>query len=748
MRKKVLAKAVAVAMSAALIWTGMPTGVLAAEENMQTDTVAITENAAIAEDAQRDGQDDSTPKAADGIADSMGEVNDSTEETVDSIEDAADSTENIADLAEDTTGSTENIVDLTAETEDTVNLTEEEATTETTQTTTEQGQVELEQLDMIAAESVTEQDFVQAATEGTCGQYAKWKLLGDGTLEITGKGMMDEYPQDEDLICPWKDLKSQIKKVTIADGIRNIGVAAFLGCKNMTSITIPDSVFRIGDFAFSGCKSLKEVIIPSSVTRVGDYTFSGCSAISNIELPNTLEKIGSFAFSGCSSLTAIYIPESVGRIGRYAFNSCESLISITIPEGITEIMMDTFLDCERLEVINIPNTVDNIKNEAFWGCKSLKSITIPEGVRYIYKDTFNGCESLTEVNLPNTIESINENAFLGCTSLRSITIPGSVKALNHNSFGNCTSLELVICLDGVERINSDTFANCNNLKDIVIPKTVSFISVDAFGDVRGNMYGQEGSTAQEYARKNGWNFVATSASCQHNYVGNVRKKATCKAEGTIEYICSKCDNKLDYVEKIPKTAHTFVEKITKATATANGKIVNTCSVCGTKKTEVIYYPKKTNLSVSSFVYNGKVQKPTLKVIDANNKTIPSSNYTVTFPSGCKNAGSYKITIKFKGEKYSQTKTKTYTITKASQTITGSNYTKTYGAGAFTLNAKRTVGDGKLSYSSSDKKVAAVTSAGKVTIKGVGKATITVTAAETTNYKKATKKITVTVKAKK
>lgn len=77
----------------------------------------------------------------------------------------------------------------------------------------------------------------------------------------------------------------------------------------------------------------------------------------------------------------------------------------------------------------------------------------------------------------------------------------------------------------------------------------------------------------------------------------------------------------------------------------------------------------------------------------------------------------------------------------SQTISAKSYTKVYGSGAFNLNAKAKT---KLSYKSSNNSVATVSSSGKVTIKGVGKATITITAALSTTYKPATKNITVTV----
>lgn len=85
--------------------------------------------------------------------------------------------------------------------------------------------------------------------------------------------------------------------------------------------------------------------------------------------------------------------------------------------------------------------------------------------------------------------------------------------------------------------------------------------------------------------------------------------------------------------------------------------------------------------------------------------------------------------------------------KKAQTVTAKNVTKTYGAKAFKLGAK-TDGDGTLTYASGNKKVVTVAADGKVSIKGCGKTTITIKAAETNAYKAATKKITVTVKPKK
>ncbi|MCB6993542.1 fibronectin type III domain-containing protein [bacterium 210820-DFI.6.37] len=86
--------------------------------------------------------------------------------------------------------------------------------------------------------------------------------------------------------------------------------------------------------------------------------------------------------------------------------------------------------------------------------------------------------------------------------------------------------------------------------------------------------------------------------------------------------------------------------------------------------------------------------------------------------------------------------------KANQTISGAaSFKKAYGSKAFSLGAK-TNGNGKLTYKSSNTKVAAVSAAGKVTIKGTGTATITITAAATSEYNAAAKKVTITINPKK
>ncbi|MBO5523044.1 MAG: fibronectin type III domain-containing protein, partial [Roseburia sp.] len=91
----------------------------------------------------------------------------------------------------------------------------------------------------------------------------------------------------------------------------------------------------------------------------------------------------------------------------------------------------------------------------------------------------------------------------------------------------------------------------------------------------------------------------------------------------------------------------------------------------------------------------------------------------------------------------------FTIEKAAKKITVSRTSvkKAYGSKAFSLGAKTVSGE-KLTYATNAKKVATVNAKGKVTVKNIGKAIITITSKESANYKKAVKKVTITVQPKK
>ncbi len=252
------------------------------------------------------------------------------------------------------------------------------------------------------------------------------------------------------------------------------------GAKN---IVVKDGIKEIGMYAFDGCKSLESITIPYKVTRIGDQAFSYCTSLKSITIPNSVTRIGSCAFRDCDSLESVTIPDSVTEIGDRAFSYCTSLKSITIPEGVTKINMSTFFNCLNLESVTISDGVTEIGDYAFRDCASLKSITIPDSVTEIGDRAFENCDSLESVTISDGVTEIGDHAFGDCASLKSITIPDSVTEIDNRAFENCHSLESVTIPDSVTEIGDRAFENCDSLKSINYKNRniKEFLDYDSYG---------------------------------------------------------------------------------------------------------------------------------------------------------------------------------------------------------------------------------------------------------------------------
>ncbi len=151
------------------------------------------------------------------------------------------------------------------------------------------------------------------------------------------------------------------------------------------------------------------------------------------------------------------------------------------------------------------------------------------------------------------------------------------------------------------------------------------------------------------------NRCSYTRTIKHDY-----KAATCTKAKT----CKACG-----ATSGSKLGHSYEKKTTKATLTKNGVIKNVCERCDyvAGKTTTIYKASKVSLSKTTYTYDGKVKKPALTVKDSKGNTIAKSNYTVTYATGRKNVGKYKVTIKFKGN-YTGTKTLYFKINPSKTTL--------------------------------------------------------------------------------
>ena len=148
---------------------------------------------------------------------------------------------------------------------------------------------------------------------GQCGYKATWTFdESTGLLTISGSGMMYSFftsdPYDEFSVqeLPWKNYLTQIRSVTIEQGITSVGPGSFSGATNLTTVSLPDGLEGIGEHAFFNAKSLTNITIPKGLSYIHSGCFYLCTAMTAIFLPSSLKNFAGNALDGASSLSDIY----------------------------------------------------------------------------------------------------------------------------------------------------------------------------------------------------------------------------------------------------------------------------------------------------------------------------------------------------------------------------------------------------------------------------------------------------------
>ncbi len=599
---------------------------------------------------------------------------------------------------------------------------------------------------------------------------------------------------------------ANLEEVTLPDTLETIDAMSFQGCEKLAGVKFPEGLETIEGDAFQGCISLKSIDFPANVWKVGERAFQGCTALESITFQDGRSvdcRLNQHVFADCTSLVSVHIPAKV-EVYRGAFQGCTSLTEFTVAdksyydvfdgclykdenalsgngprtelvscpagkkevafrEGITSIMDSAFVGCTGLTSLKIPDTVTKMGLNTFEGCSSLTEVVLPKNIDRIEMSQFSGT-AITGIEIPETVTLIRGYAFHDCQGLKTFTFPGTVSTVDQFTFGSCRNLERVDLQEGVEFIDYAAFDNCDSLKILVIPESVTqiknFIGSESYKNLI--IYGKAGSYAETYAKENKIKFstgepgvdvpddepddggydisdeayIVTLETEVYDYDGKEKSPLVIVKKGEQELRLG-TDFTVDYENNInPGTAKAIVA----GRGVYTGTVTKEFTIKGI---DISSSGFTVTLSETEYTYDGKAKEPAVTVTKGTEK-LRGTDFTVKYENNIK-PGTAKAIVTGAGG-YTGTVTKEFTIKEAKKKNIGLTckkiFTKKYGDKAFSLQAKAAKG-AKITYKTSDKKVAVVDRKGKVTIKGTGIATITIKATAS-GYNDKTLKVTVKV----
>ena len=557
------------------------------------------------------------------------------------------------------------------------------------------------------------------------------------------------------------------------EGLRLIRYpSAFKGAEYI----IPENVMSVEREAFSDCvylqaidlnhvkilesgsivsdRALTEIRIPKETEIIEDEAIVGCNILKNIYVDNNNAKYlseNSVIYNKDRSRLVLYpagkeeeifeVPDGISSIAAKAFYNCK-LKNIALPDSLTELGCAAFYQAANLETIKLPDGVIRIPNSLFGYCINLKSIVLSENTEEIGNDAFIACYKLEDVNIPQNVRKIPDGLFYCCKSLRSAILPKQIETICKEAFYGCSELEKlyiqnddIVFEDDRDNDGEELFDGCSRL----------------------TIYANDDSAARIFADANGIPFRLLD--------GSIPQQITCsdtiaKTYGDEPFtVGADAKTSLSYESSAPEIIEVSQDGI--ATVKGAGKAVITITAAkegeydGAEK-QVTVTVGKAEQTIEAAEGYSKVYKAAPFRIKASAKT--SLSYKSNAPGIIEVSRDGIATIKGAGKtviKVTAAGSGTYNgavreipvyVAKAGQTISGkSKFTKIFGCGSFSLSASAKT---KLAYRSSNKNILTVSSAGRVYLKNSGKAYVYITAAETSNYKQAARKVTISSSLKK
>lgn len=301
----------------------------------------------------------------------------------------------------------------------------------------------------------------------------------------------------------------------------------FRNCETITSVTFPKTMKEVGIYAFQGCKNLKRLELAEAV-NLGPHAFSYCTSLRKLLIPKGC-RMSESAFGYCTLDTVVY---ATGNSTTDNWNFIGSTIgTIVIPQTVERLPGDWLYETAKVGTIilfkktppvyNVHNystplenamkaelyvpygTMETYRKHADWGLFE-KIHELPDTIQFEEPGTISTSDSTMA-----TVDSMQYVLFRGHAVLAKclkedvgdLVIPESVSIGGksypvtsvggqieydslyslfdgHNTgndprpFERCETIISVKFPQSVNYIGQAAFIGCHNLKDVILPDTV------------------------------------------------------------------------------------------------------------------------------------------------------------------------------------------------------------------------------------------------------------------------------------
>lgn len=290
-----------------------------------------------------------------------------------------------------------------------------------------------------------------------------------------------------------------VRRFTGDERVQNNGQFVVIGNKvrlvaasGESSLTIPGTYNAIDSYAmWASHPDLKHLTIEDGISDIGVYAFSGCKELETVHLPQTMTNPTAFVFAYCDKISRFYGPsEYVSSDGKTVYR----YIPFYAPDGVTLIKyVKWIMNVAKAGLINyaVEDDIFGLDPESFCRAEDLQSISFPRNDIEILGDTFDECYNLEYISGPGSTE--DHRAYIATICGVRLFELFAGKGIQNYTVSNCDwiqgyafaywpDLKEVTISEGVVQNGADAFWGCPKLEKVIFPSTYKSIGSTSFSN--------------------------------------------------------------------------------------------------------------------------------------------------------------------------------------------------------------------------------------------------------------------------